>query len=362
MTDKTENTTPDSITTEACAWLAQLETGDMSQADMDAFFEWINRSPRHAAEIKIAAAWSEEFNALLDLGEPLIGECGKVGATKSGQRSGSIIGFVKAQVFGLVMLACAIIIMLLADPFQSTPDRQFFTTGVGETRTVSLTDGTVMTLNTDSVAEVRYSRKLREVRLAKGEAFFDVAHNKSRPFEVYAGDHYARAVGTAFAVRLLNNETKLIVTEGAVEFSELTASGTSAAEPRELDVSSSVGSVSANPAAPILVKAGQVAVSTSNTAITQVIDLSDNERRSNLSWTEGLFDFSETPLSEVVREVSRYTTTKITIEDQKLENVEFGGVFRIDDINRLLDALPSVGVIVVHVSEKEVILRSADST
>lgn len=63
---------PDSdITSEACAWIAQLETGALTPQDLSAFREWVGRSPRHAAEIRRIARLAEDMNVLAGMGEPL---------------------------------------------------------------------------------------------------------------------------------------------------------------------------------------------------------------------------------------------------------------------------------------------------
>ncbi len=59
------------IRTEACAWIAQLESGDLKPADVDAFREWIQRSPRHASEIRQLARLSGDLNVLTDMAAPL---------------------------------------------------------------------------------------------------------------------------------------------------------------------------------------------------------------------------------------------------------------------------------------------------
>jgi len=59
------------ITAEACAWIAQLETGDLTPADVDAFREWMHRSPRHVAEIQRLARLSADLNILTALAQPL---------------------------------------------------------------------------------------------------------------------------------------------------------------------------------------------------------------------------------------------------------------------------------------------------
>jgi transmembrane sensor len=85
--------------------------------------------------------------------------------------------------------------MVAADPRAAS-----YQTAVGERSTVSLPDGSLMTLNTASLAQVVYDRSERGVRLLAGQAMFTVAQDRAAPFRVYAGDRVITATGTAFEV------------------------------------------------------------------------------------------------------------------------------------------------------------------
>lgn len=79
-----------------------------------------------------------------------------------------------------------------------------------------LADGSRVTLNGDSEARVALARRARNVRLDRGEAFFKVAHDPSRPFTVHARDASVTALGTAFNVNRLADATEVTVREGKV--------------------------------------------------------------------------------------------------------------------------------------------------
>ncbi|MFD2427832.1 FecR family protein [Sphingobium scionense] len=91
-----------------------------------------------------------------------------------------------------------------------------YRTALGETRTVQLADGSRIHLNTNSSVEVALRDDIRQITLLKGEAQFDVAHDKKRPFIVNADGTLVRAVGTMFNVRLRADVTELTVIEGIV--------------------------------------------------------------------------------------------------------------------------------------------------
>ncbi|MFX8562013.1 FecR domain-containing protein, partial [Acinetobacter baumannii] len=77
-----------------------------------------------------------------------------------------------------------------------------YATKVGEIRRVPLVDGSVMTINSGTELQVRIAKRAREVELAQGEACFEVAKDAHRPFVVAAGKVRAKAIGTAFSVRM----------------------------------------------------------------------------------------------------------------------------------------------------------------
>src|SRR5258708_24248903 len=94
----------------------------------------------------------------------------------------------------------------------SLVESPYYATAIGERKPVTLTDGSKVLLNTDSRIQIDYSAEQRIVRLLQGEAFFEVAHNRARPFLVYAGANVVRAVGTAFSVHVQKSRVAVVVT------------------------------------------------------------------------------------------------------------------------------------------------------
>jgi ferric-dicitrate binding protein FerR (iron transport regulator) len=76
-----------------------------------------------------------------------------------------------------------------------------YATQIGEIRRAALQDGSLAEINTNSVLDVAMRLRSRDVVLRKGEAWFQVAKDRARPFVVAAGDIRVQAVGTAFSVR-----------------------------------------------------------------------------------------------------------------------------------------------------------------
>jgi transmembrane sensor len=91
------------------------------------------------------------------------------------------------------------------------------TTGNVETDTLS--DGSVITLNKNT--RISYPEKFtgdtREIALNKGEAFFNIAHNKSKPFLIHVNNAVVKVVGTSFNIKIDTAKTVVIVETGIVQ-------------------------------------------------------------------------------------------------------------------------------------------------
>lgn len=188
------------IYTEASIWLAQLETGDLSAADRDAFREWIGRSPRHALEIRRLAEVSMQLNAFTDLAGPIheAASSHRPIVQRLTGRTKLRIGIAAFAVS--VSLVCAGLLLQTNAPADRI-EPLIVTTAIGSYRQVALSDGSILDLNADSRIEIKYDSKQRQVRLLKGEAFFDVSPDPDRPFVVHAGQRRILVTGTTFLAR-----------------------------------------------------------------------------------------------------------------------------------------------------------------
>ncbi|MCF6196579.1 MAG: FecR domain-containing protein, partial [Emcibacter sp.] len=89
-----------------------------------------------------------------------------------------------------------------------------YRTATGEQRTVQLADGSTVYLNTHSKIKVDFSGDIRKIHLLQGEARFDVAKDKNRPFIVETSRGNIRAVGTSFNVYDSAEMVEVLVFEG----------------------------------------------------------------------------------------------------------------------------------------------------
>jgi transmembrane sensor len=188
----------------------------------------------------------------------------------------------------------------------SAPSEGTFTTSVGERTVVTLRDGSILTLNTNSEVRVLYTDQERKIVLTRGQGLFEVAKGQGRPFVVYAGDRRIVATGTAFEVRLDKATVEVTLVEG-----HLLVDTTNSAH---LGVAGSRTELHAGER--LVAKAGSgVSISPAN------VDLIT-------SWATGKLVFLNTRLADAVDEVNRYTRTPVILSDRALGELRINGVFR----------------------------------
>lgn len=334
------------VQAEACAWIAQLDAENLTSQDLEALKEWMSRSPMHQQELRNAAEVWGDLNVLTDLMDVI---------DSHHQTEKSLIKQRKVPFWrrpGLVGAALVLILVgtlgllqLYISP-QMPNQPILMSTLIGEQRTADLPDGSTVILNTNSVIEVDYQKDKRKIRLLSGEAIFDVEPDTDRPFTVYAGEGFVRAVGTVFSVKLIDDVINVAVSEGAVEVAPLTEHVISSAIKDSQVVTTGY------------VKSGHKAVLEDQT--TRIIPLPLADIESELSWQNGVLTFSGEPLEQVVAEASRYTSLRISIGDPEIKSIRVGGIYPTTDIDTLFEALEAGFNVSVDRSDPDsVILTSA---
>ena len=216
---------------------------------------------------------------------------------------------------------------------------------VGEQKPVTLADGSVVHMNTNSLIKVDFSDGTRNIELVRGEAHFDVAHDEQRPFVVKAGDNKVTAVGTAFNIQLENEgQFELLVTEGKVLVQDVAQVSLNDQHPLEQQG--------------LLMVSGEKAVISNEQSEPVKVALDQVQR--DLAWQQGMLVFQGESLSEALNEVSRYTSVNFTIKDEQIKQRRVAGYFKAGDIEGLLFALKNnFGIEHVKQEENKIELRSA---
>ena len=342
---------PKSVQAQASAWLAKLDGDDINDADLQGFRVWVNKDTAHIAAFeKVAAAW-DELNILTRL--PLLLERQAQPAIVKNKPEPSFFSFRYAAIAATVVVG---LLLGLQQGFNA-PQHGVYTTAVGEQLSITLPDNSVVQLNTNSRLHYDYRGAARQVYLYQGEAHFSVAKNPDRLFDVYAGTGLVRAVGTAFAVMINddNRDVNVIVTEGVVEIApeitpEIAATAavpllsTSTSESLDKDIdkelSGSKHSVLAKPMRqhyPRVSAGSAVVFDQKNVRAIEAIATEKMQQR--LAWQQGLLIFSGETLEEALKEVSRYTDIKIIIKSEQARDLRIGGQFKVGDAEAVLGTL-----------------------
>jgi transmembrane sensor len=284
------------IEDEAAAWVARQDTGALDPAAEAEFRSWLATSPAHEdAFNRYSGLWSE-FDGLASA--PRKPAPANDGAPWLGRRA-------IAASAGLLLLVGVTVstIHLTASPQLET--------AIGEQRTVTLKDGSRITLNTNTGLSTDLGETSRRISLDRGEALFEVAHDPSRPFIVETRFGSVRAVGTKFVVRIDDAQgLSVVVTEGRVVVTR----------------SKSRPAVRENLQTPV--KAGQEL----ETANGRIETLPSQELSRELAWRQGDVVFEGETLAQAAAEMQRYTTTRIIV-DPSVAKYSVGGYFRTNDVD-----------------------------
>ncbi len=215
-------------------------------------------------------------------------------------------------------------------------------TGIGEQRTVTLQDGSAVTLNTLTSLRFDFSQQERKVILNSGEAVFKVAHESLRPFVVHTRTAAVRAVGTQFNVYQRPHDTVVSVLEGRVQIT--------AEEPAPQG-----SNAPARPAVQNLAAGEEAQVRADG----HIEKRAHPDVQKSLAWRERRLNFDETPLTEMVREFNRYGGhVRLRIEGEIADSYRYGGVFDADDPESLAALLQRESDLVVQRRSDEIVIRS----
>lgn len=192
---------PRALSDEALAFIVRLHSGEAQPEAAAAFTAWRRRSPDHEAAAREAEQlWGDASELHRDSRSGLI----RPGAARRLRTDLSRRALLGAAGLGLAGAGGAWL-------WGARGPRADIATGTGEVRTVELADRTRVTLNARSALALDLAGARRQVHLLEGQAFFEVAADPARPFEVTAGLGRLRALGTAFDVDANRGDGSLAV-------------------------------------------------------------------------------------------------------------------------------------------------------
>lgn len=291
----------DPVQKQAHYWLVRHQSGEMSAAERRAFDAWMETDTHHRdAYAHATALWGamDEFGAR---------QFPARDAARRFRRSPAL-PWLSSMVTAVLLAAVALGVVSLREWQGETAS---YRTAKGEQQTVTLSDGSMMVLNTDTQLRVVYSRGARTIHLERGQALFTVEKDVHRPFEVIAGNGRIVDLGTRFDVRLQEHGTEVAVVEGKVRVT------TPRTGPIHIDAGEGM---SWSPRGDFV----------SHHSIDPVVAI---------AWEQSRLHFDHTPLNEVMAELARYHPISYRFSDSALATLQVSGSFRVDDLNRLFATL-----------------------
>jgi transmembrane sensor len=290
---------------DAARWFVRLQEPAMDLKEYRRFEAWLDEHPQHRDEFQLLQGlWTA---ADLVPAKRLQALCE---TPPTHRRRSPLVRYAVAASVAAVALGLGLF-SGLNHPATYTAE---FSTALGERRHVALPDGSVIDLNSRSRVQVRYEQDRRGVELTEGEAMFSVEHDSSRPFVVESGSGKVTVTGTRFDVRRDLSQTRVAVEQGTVK---VQGQG-----PDVVSLTAGLGTqINAQ---------GQVAAAYA----VNPAELT--------AWRSGKLVFNNASLSEVAAEVSRYRDKPLTVANDNVGHLRLTSVFKSDNTDALLKALPSI--------------------
>lgn len=308
---------------DAASWFVQLQRRPHDAELRSAFEDWLAADPRHAAEwAQVNSSW-DRLDALKDDPQILAAREAMRAELAQAQRRRPQMrwaaGIAAIVVAGGATLGIGSWRQMQEQPAEmavatATQALAIYKTPVGGQQTVTLRDGSKVTLSTDTEVQLTEWGERRGLAVTKGEAFFEVAKNPERPFVVAAAGRTVTALGTAFNVRVDPDQWSVGLVEGKIR------------------VAQAATSVDLLP----------------GRNLTQIGDaawtIEARDPTELASWREGRLVFENRSLGSIVEEMNRYSPRKVRIADAALAAKPLSGRFKSGDVAGFVATLEAYGM------------------
>lgn len=287
---------------EASEWFVIINSGKVTRSQRQAFEQWLAQSPLHRQcwqQTQMTWQGMNHFSAtdIQDLKSAVLQPIGAASRPKRLAR-------IQRYAFGAAAL------VLVAVISQRPVWYADYYTNVGESKQITLSDGSVLELDTDTAISVDYTDGRRRIILHQGEAYFTVAADTKRPFDVITGETDVQALGTEFDVSRAGDDMQVTVFEHSVRVS---------AADQSIDKLAS----------------GQCATF-KNHQLGQT-------RPQNLSaingWRQHRLTFEDQRLDEVIAVLNRYRHVPIVLLGDQIKGLSVTGLFDTQDTESALQAI-----------------------
>ena len=307
---------------QAIGWVLRLQGETLSVEDGLAFDAWLEESAANPKAYAQVLSVLEEYDRV----GPQVLE----GVSRAQQKAARRVYERRWTIgagFGAMAAAVALAVVVLPEGalFAQTSN---YSTSKGERRAVKLADGSTIEMNAETGLSVTLAPHERHVVMGQGEAVFDVSHEKSRSFEIEAGDHLVHVVGTQFDVRNRPEGFSVIVSRGVVE-------------------------VRGEGSTYVLRKGDRLDLAPGGVTRVSTTDPADA-----FGWRTGHMVYRDQTLARVVADLNRQFPEQVSIADQKLAQEKVSGVLVLDNQSQVLDRLALMLPIKAVKSDQGVVLQS----
>lgn len=199
----------------------------------------------------------------------------------------------------------------------------------------TLPDSSTVVLNKRSSIEFKYDpkEKTRKVKL-KGEGFFDVRHEETKPFVIETEEVLVRDIGTSFNVRSYpgKDTIEVVVQSGVVQFYTLRDPG-------------------------LMVNAGETAFySKRNKTFTKLPKADTNV----LAYKTRVFSFHSTDLRSIVEQINEVYDSNIRLANEDIARCQLTVTFRNDELDNIVEVITeTLGLTAERTGKKEIILNGS---
>jgi transmembrane sensor len=291
---------------QAVAWHARLTSGAVDDSVLSEFDRWRRQGPEHQQAYRdVEALWQQ-------LPMPLLADRQRRRALVAKQRR-AVLARRGLSVAAAASLLLAVMAGFYPDYLQHP--LADYRTRIGEQTSITLADGSIAHLNTDTAIDVSINGNERRIELLRGEAEFDVAHDADKPFRVATGATTTEALGTRFIVRYDGKAGAVTLLQGRVRSSRPSAQG-------------------AQTESTTLQAGQQLAFTADRLGTPQTAELSNAD-----AWRRGRLLMNFVPLKQVIAEINRYRRSQIRLLDDKLAEREVNIAVDIKQTDAWLKAL-----------------------
>ncbi len=284
---------------EASGWIVRIKAHDASDADRRNFQAWLDSDPDHPkAYAKLERTWGA-VQSLQHLK-------GRAAANDTAPRRRRGWTLPAAAIAACALLAIGAGVWFTRAPSPFAP-AEHYATAPAEVRTITLADGSTITLSGAGEASIAISNSERRVQLTRGYALFDVVHDPGRPFVVHTPEGDITVLGTSFVVRVSEGEVRTTVLRGSVS-----------GAPDGGLFSARRDSVTAGVNQEIVL----------NDDGAELVEIASEAIPRRLAWRENMLAFDGETLNEAIAQVSQQTGWQFELADPSLGEMRVGGYVR----------------------------------